>query len=101
MKCHNESMKTIIPHKLKETPKAMARTKKALQRKQTPTSNKFLTPPSNEKEIALLHMIRNIVKEELHAHEAVLQEIVSSNLKGTNERLEKLSGDVSNITVDD
>ena len=31
-------------------------------------------------------------------HEVVLQEIVSSNLKVTNEQLEKLSGDVSDIT---
>ena len=42
-------------------------------------------------------MIGNIVKEELQAHEVVLQEIVSSNLKVTNERLEKLSGEVSDI----
>ena len=42
-------------------------------------------------------MIGNIVKEELQAHEVVLQEIVSSNLKVTNERLEKLSGEFSDI----
>ena len=53
----------------------MTRTKKALQREQTPISNYFLTPLSNEEETALAHMIRNIVK----AHETVLQEIVSSN----------------------
>ena len=37
------------------------------------------------------------IKEELQTHEAVLQEIVSSNLKVTNERLAKLSGEVSDI----
>ena len=37
-------------------------------------------------------------KEELLAHEEVHQEIVSSNLKVTNERLETLSGEVSDIT---
>ena len=42
-------------------------------------------------------MIGNIVKEELQAHEVVLQEIVSSNLKVANERLEKLSREVSDI----
>ena len=42
-------------------------------------------------------IVRNFVKEELYAHEAVFQEIVSSNLKVTNERLEKLCGKVSNI----
>ena len=43
-------------------------------------------------------MIRSIVKEELQAHEAVLQTIVSFNLKVTNERLEKLSREVNDIT---
>ena len=42
-------------------------------------------------------MIRNTLKEELQAHKTVLQEIVSSNLKVINERLEKLSGEVSDI----
>ena len=42
-------------------------------------------------------MIMNIVKEELQATKVVLQEIVSSNLKITNERLEKLSGEISDI----
>ena len=41
-------------------------------------------------------MIRNILKEE-QTNEVVLQEIVSSNLKVTNERLEKLSGEFSDI----
>ena len=36
--------------------------------------------------------------EEQQAHEAALQKTVSSNLKVANERLEKLSGEVSNIT---
>ena len=43
-------------------------------------------------------MIRNIVKEEPQSHESVLQEIVRSYLKVTNERLEKLSREVSHIT---
>ena len=42
-------------------------------------------------------MIRNILQEELQTKEVVLQEIVSSNLKVTNERLEKLSGEFSDI----
>ena len=42
-------------------------------------------------------MIRNIIKEELQTYEVVLQEIVSSNLKVTNEQLEMLSGEVSDI----
>ena len=42
-------------------------------------------------------MIRNILKEELQTNEVVLPEIVSSNLKVTYERLEKLSGEFSDI----
>ena len=73
---------------MKETLKTMTRTKKALQREQTPTSSNFLRPLSNKEETALAHMIGNVIKEERQAHEAVLQEIASSNLKVTNERLE-------------
>ena len=75
----------------------MASTKKALQREQTPTSSNFLMPLSNEEEMVLVHTNRSIVKEELQSHEVVLQEIVSSNLKVTNDGLEKLSGEVSDI----
>ena len=45
-------------------------------------------------------MIRNILKEELQAHQTVLQEIVRIvrfYLKITNEQSEKLSGEVSDI----
>ena len=42
-------------------------------------------------------MIRNILQEELQTKEVVLQEIVSSNLKVTNVRIEKLSGEFSDI----
>ena len=75
----------------------MASTKKASQREQTPTSSNFLMPLSNEEEMVLFHTNRSIVKEELQSHEVVLQEIVSSNLKVTNDGLEKLSGEVSDI----
>ena len=76
----------------------MARTKKGLQREQTPTSSNFSTPLSNEEETALAHVIINIVKEELQAHEAALQEIASFYVKVADERLEKLSGEVRYIT---
>ena len=71
--------------------------KKQLQQEQTPTPSNFSAPLSNEEETALAHLIRNIVTEELQAHEVVLQEILSSNLKLKNEWLEKLSREVSNI----
>ena len=75
----------------------MTRGKKQLQLEQIPTPSNFSTLLSNEEETVLAHMVRNIVKEELQAHEVVLQEIVSSNLKITNERSEKFSGEVSDI----
>ena len=62
----------------------MIKRKEALQREQTSTSIDFLTSFSNEQTV-LTHMIRNIVTEELEAHEAVLQEIVNSNLKVTKQ----------------
>ena len=75
----------------------MTRAKKQLQQEQTPTPSNLSTPLSNEEETALAHIIRNIVKEELQVHKVVYQEIVSSNFKVTNERLEKLSEEVSEI----
>ena len=87
-----------LQNKLKETPKMITRAKKKqLQQEQTPTPRNFSTPLSNEEETALAHLIRNILTEELQAHEVVLQEILSSNLKLKNEWLEKLSREVSNI----
>ena len=53
----------------------MSRKKKALQWEQTPTSSNFLMPLSNEEKAALVHINGNIVKEELQAQEAVLQEM--------------------------
>ena len=74
----------------------LTRAKKQLQQEQTPTPSSFSTSLSNEEETALADMIKNIVKEELQL-QMVLQEIVSFNLKITNERLEKLSAEVSDI----
>ena len=49
--------------------------KKALEREQTPTSSNFSMPLSNEEKAALVYINGNIVKEELQAQEAVLQEM--------------------------
>ena len=84
-----------------QTTDSQIRKKKALQLEQTSSSNNFLTPLQNEEETALAHMIRNILKEELQAHQMVLQEIVRivrSYLKITNKQSEKLSGEASDIT---
>ena len=60
-------------NRLKETPKMMTRAKKHLQQEQTLTPSNFSTRLSNGEETVLIRMIRHIVKEELEAHEVVLQ----------------------------
>ena len=84
-----------LQNKLKETPKMLTRAKNNY------SMNKFLLTVISQQHFQTkkkqAHMIRNILQEELQTKEVVLQEIVSSNLKVTNERLEKLSGEFSDI----
>ena len=76
----------------------MTRTKKASQQEQTPISCNFSTPLPNEEQAELAHTIRIIVKQEIQAQQVVLQETVRCFWEITNERLEKLSGQASDIT---
>ena len=76
----------------------MTRTKKASQQEQTLISCNFSTSLPNEEQAELAHTIRIIVKQEIQAQQVVLQETVSCFLEITNERLEKLSGQASDIT---
>ena len=46
----------------------------------------------------LVHTIRDIIKEELGEHEKKLNEILLSQLQKTNERLDKISNEVLEIT---
>ena len=46
----------------------------------------------------LVNTIRDIIKEELGEHEKKLNEILKSQLQNTNERLDKISNEVLEIT---
>ena len=85
-----------LKNNLKEISKMITRAQK-VQQEQTTTQSNLSTPFSIEEKTVLVHMITNIVKEELQTNEMVLQKVVSSNLKVTNERLEKLSREVSDM----
>ena len=85
-----------LKNNLKEISKMITRAQK-IQQEQTTTQSNLSTPFSIEEKTVLVHMITNIVKEELQTNEMVLQKVVSSNLKVTNERLEKLSREVSDM----
>ena len=85
-----------LKNNLKEISKMITRVQK-VQQEQTTTQSNLSTPFSIEEKTVLVHMITNIVKEELQTNEMFLQKVVSSNLKVTNERLEKLSREVSDM----
>ena len=85
-----------LKNNLKEISKMITRAQK-VQQEQTTIQSNLSTPFSIEEKTVLVHMITNIVKEELQTNEMVLQKVVSSNLKVTNERLEKLSREVSDM----
>ena len=77
--------------KLKPTPKMILRTRKMSEQKKlnTPT-----TPVVIDEQDGLAETIIKIVKEEFKADEKIVSEIISSNLKTTNECLEKISTEV-------
>ena len=43
--------------------------------------------------------IKNIVKEELKIHENNIKELINSNVKKTNKRLDKLSAEIVDLTA--
>ena len=82
----------------------MVNTKKASSRSKS-TSNmtilkSSLTPETltathpHENDQILLQIIREIVKDELAAHEATIKELKNSSMKSTNERLDRLSKEI-------
>ena len=56
-----------------------------------------LTPRMGEDEKALLETIRKIVKDELASHQLAIKEIINDNIKVTNDRLDKISQDVTDL----
>ena len=80
-----------LNNKLKTTPKISLRTRQAAAA--TPT-----TPATQENNEYLLETIRKIVREELEDHQEKVSEIIKSQLTNTNERLDKISQEVVEIT---
>ena len=66
--------------------------------KSTPTPETPTVTHPHENDQILLETIRAIVKDELAAHEAAIKELINSNMKPTNERLEKLSTEMTLLT---
>ena len=61
------------------------------------------TPPTPRKEIneddeSLSDIIRQIVKEELAAHEKTIKALINSNLKATNEHLDKIATEMGELS---
>ena len=56
-----------------------------------------LTPRMGEEEKALLETIRKIVKDELASHQLAIKEMINDNIKVTNDRLDRISQDVTHL----
>ena len=66
--------------------------------KSTPTPETLIPTRGHEHDQILLETIRTIVKGELAAHEAAIKELINSNMKSTNEQLDKLSTEMAELT---
>ena len=80
-----------LNNKLKTTPKISLRTRQAAAA--TPT-----TPATEDNKEEFLETTRKIVREELEDHQEKVSEIIKSYLINTNERLDKISQEVVDIT---
>ena len=58
----------------------------------------FRQVQSDDNNDELVNTVRDIIKEELREHEKKLNEILKSQLQNTNERLDKISNEVLEIT---
>ena len=56
-----------------------------------------LTRRMGEDEKALLETIRKIVKDELASHQLAIKEMINDNIKVTNDRLDRISQDVTDL----
>ena len=76
------------------TPKTAVRTRNASMQETPPTSRKEI----NEDEESLSYIIRQIVKDELAVHEKIIKALINSNLKATNERLDKIATEMGELS---
>ena len=63
-----------------------------------PTPETLTATHPHENDQILLETIRTIVKDEPATHEAAIKELRNSNMKSTNERLDKLSTEMAELT---
>ena len=78
----------------KSTPKTAVQTRNASVQETPLTSRKEI----NEDEESLSDIIRQIVKEELAAHEKTIKALINSNLQATNERLDKIATEMGELS---
>ena len=86
----------------------MANTKKASSKskstpnvtilKSTPTPETPTAIRPHENDQILLETIKTIVKDKLTADKAIIKKLINSNMKSTNERLDKLSTEMTELT---
>ena len=81
-----------LTNKSNSTPKMSLRSSSAMQN--TPSTSVQKDDTNDD----LVNTIRDIIKEELGKHEKKLNEILKSQLQNTNERLDKISNEVLEIT---
>ena len=66
--------------------------------KSTPTPETPTATRPNQNDQIILETLRTIAKDELSAHEAAIKKLINSNMKTTNEQLDKLSTEMAELT---
>ena len=92
-------------HKLKSTPKNSKMNLRSTASVSTPTnpdrqcreSLANLLSGVNDEGESFIDIIRKVVKEELLHHEKNIKELIDTNVKRTNERLDQLSSDINDL----
>ena len=83
-----------LNNKLKTTPKMSLRTRQI----STQDQSTACSSATNFNDDQFLEMIRKIVKEEIKNHEEEVGEIIKAQLENTNNRLDRISQEVVDIT---
>ena len=66
--------------------------------KSTPTPETPTATRPHQNDQIILETLRTIAKDELSAHEAAIKKLINSNMKTTNEQLDKLSTEMAELT---
>ena len=81
---------------VKNTPKMALRARKTINQEGNNEPSKPNLQEKNEK--SLIDTIRIIVKEEFQEHETKMSEMISNNLQNTNDRLDKILQEMTDLT---